>query len=70
MSANKIRLLQLVTMTWIAAFAGGCVVGSDGDNDEREGSAGNDAPALRPIYRPLRHLYHIACLALRKRGIY
>ncbi len=38
-------------MTWIAACAGGCVVGSGTDNAEREGSAGNDAPALRPIYR-------------------
>ena len=49
MSANKLRLVQLVTMTWIAATAGGCVVNSG--NDEREGSAGNDALALRPIYR-------------------
>ena len=36
-------------MIWIAAIASGCAVNSG--NDDREGSAGNDALALRPAYR-------------------
>ena len=46
MSANKLRLTQIVTMTWIAVIASGCVPNS-GD-DKREDSAANEAP--RPKY--------------------
>ena len=44
MSANQLRLTQIVTMTWIAVIACGCVPNSSND------SAANEALALRPRY--------------------
>ena len=48
MSANQLRLTQMVTMTWIAVIACGCLPNSG--NDSREDSAANEARAQRPRY--------------------